>query len=219
MRGRLLLQRIATAAILSGFAWAQAQVVPGFAQPSSLTPGFAGFGISSTAGFDGNFPHHSPVGSPLIFFSDLGYEPVPTQPVSVIVIQPPAPAAASREEEHHPLVKPLLLELQGDHWVQVDYFQMASTPVTTHGSKATQQHENALAETLLIFRDGHSEATRGYAVIGDSLYEQTDYWNSGRWTRKVAIADLDLPATIQANRQRGASFKMPTGPNEVVLQP
>jgi hypothetical protein len=56
-------------------------------------------------------------------------------------------------------------------------------------------------------------------VIGDVLYEQSNYWTSGSWTRKIPMADLDLPATIKANQQRGIVFKLPAGPNEVVLQP
>ena len=72
---------------------------------------------------------------------------------------------------------------------------------------------------MLVFRDGHSETTSAYAVIGDALYEQSNYWASGSWTKKVAMADLDLPATIRANQQRGVVFKVPAGPNEVVLQP
>jgi hypothetical protein len=111
------------------------------------------------------------------------------------------------------------LELQGDRWVQVDHFQMTPN-AAANGDGTAQRAGNAVpAETLLIFRDGRSEVTNGYAVIGDALYEQSNYWTSGTWTKKIPIADLDVPATMRANQQRGLTFKLPTGPNEVVLQP
>lgn len=219
MRMRLFVRSVVTLTMLSGFAFGQARSVPGFAQPSAVTPGFAGFGVSSTTGFASGFHHRALGNTPVVFFSDLGYEPVSSQPVSVIVVQPPAPTVAPREEEPHPPAKPLLLELQGDRWVQVDQFQMTRKIVPNRDNRVPQGLESVPLETLLIFRDGRAETTSGYAVIGDTLYEQSNYWTSGSWTKKIPIADLDLPATIQANQQRGVAFKLPAGPNEVVLQP
>jgi hypothetical protein len=133
----------------------------------------------------------------------------------VVVVQPPAPTVTPRPEESHTPAKPLLLELHGERWVQVEQFQM-----TSNRDKLSVPSSEAIPmDTLLVFRDGRSETTSSYAVIGDSIFVQSNYWTSGSWTKKIAIADLDLAATMKANQQRGVTFKLPAGPNEVVLRP
>ena len=216
---RRLLTSLVMAAILAVLASGQARSVGGFAHPPSVTPGFASFGTTASPGFGSSFPRHSFGNASVVFFSDVGYEPASTQPISVVVVQPPAPAVAPREEEPRPTAKPLLLELHGDRFVPVDQFQMTDKSVAKHDSKAQEKAPTVTAETLLVFRDGHAESTSAYAVIGDALYEQSNYWTSGSWSKKIAIADLDLPATMRANQQRGVIFKLPAGPNEVILQP
>jgi hypothetical protein len=211
MRLQLLGTSLMTAAMFGGIASAQVRGPGGFAHPPSVTPGFAGFGVTTSTGFGPAFSRRPLGGVPVVFYSDLGYQPV--------TAQPPATAIAPREEESRPPAKPLLLELQGDRWVQVEQFQMTRKAAASQSEKTTPTIHNVPADTLLIFRDGRSEATSAYAVIGDVLYEQSNYWTSGSWTRKIPMADLDLPATIKANQQRGIVFKLPAGPNEVVLQP
>jgi len=221
MRLRVLVTWLVTTAAFAGMAAAQARGQVGFSHPTSVTPGFEGFGVTTTTGLGPAFPHHHPpvAGAPVFFYSDLGYEPVATQPVSSVVVQPSAPAAAPIPEESHAPAKPLLLELQGDHWVQVDHFQMSPNAGEYFDGTSQRGGHAVPLETLLIFRDGRSEVTNGYAIIGDALYEQSNYWTSGTWTKKIPIADLDVPATMRANQQRGLTFKLPAGPNEVVLQP
>lgn len=215
MRLRLLVTSIVTAAAFTAMAWGQARGT-GFSHPPVVNPGFSGFGTTTT-GFNTKFPRRPFSGSPIVFYSDLGYEPIYPQPVSVVVVQPPAPAATPVAEPVHVPAKPLLLELQGDRWVQLEHFQMSGA-AARYPSK-TELQQNRPTETLLIFRDGRAESTGGYAVIGDALYEQTNYWSSGSWTKKIPLADLDLAATTKANQERGVVFKLPGGPNEVVLQP
>ena len=60
--------------------------------------------------------------------------------------------------------------------------------------------------TVLIFRDGHQQEVTNYAIMGDSVY----VFDIGR--KKIALADLDLPATINANDDRGLEFKVPAWP-------
>jgi hypothetical protein len=218
MHLRLLVTSFVTAAVLSGSASAQVRGTGGFGHTPAVTPGFAGFGVSTT-GFRPAFPRQPLGNSSVVFFSDLGYEPGSTQPVAVVVVQPPGPTVAPRDEESHPPAKPLLLELQGDHWVQVEHFQMTSNVLPNRDQRSVHRSDNTPVDTLLVFRDGRSETTSAYAVIGDALFEQSNYWTSGSWTKKVPIADLDLTATIKANQQRGIVFRLPAGPNEVVLQP
>jgi hypothetical protein len=59
-------------------------------------------------------------------------------------------------------------------------------------------------DTVLVFRDQHQQDVRNYAIVGQTL------WNfaSGR-TEKIALSDLDLPATTKANDERGVTFRVP----------
>jgi hypothetical protein len=60
--------------------------------------------------------------------------------------------------------------------------------------------------TVLIFKDGRELEVHNYAIVGTTLYDLTD----GR-TRKVELAELDLPATVKHNDDRGVSFELPAG--------
>ncbi|MGO8796570.1 MAG: hypothetical protein ACLQLC_17245 [Candidatus Sulfotelmatobacter sp.] len=62
------------------------------------------------------------------------------------------------------------------------------------------------ATAILVFKDGHQMEIQNYAVVGQTLYDLT----SGR-PRKIALADLDLPATEKLNDDRGVSFDLPSG--------
>ena len=179
--------------------------------PPTFTPGFAVLPAPSIS--PGVQPPAFRNGT-VFFYSDLGYAPIAPQPVSVVVVQPPP--APPQPEEQPPAARPLLLELEGDQWVQVDHFRNTS-PATDAG----RSRKPALKPlpTILVFRDHREEVTSAYAIVGDALYAQTDYWITGAWTKKIALADLDLPATIETNQQRGVAFKLPGGSNEVVLQP
>jgi len=60
--------------------------------------------------------------------------------------------------------------------------------------------------TLLVFHDQHKEEVRNYAIVGSTL------WNfAPQHTEKISLADLDLPATIKANDDRGVTFRIPGG--------
>jgi len=58
--------------------------------------------------------------------------------------------------------------------------------------------------TVLIFKDGRQVEVGNYAIVGATLYELND----GR-SRKVQLADLDLPATVKENDDRGVEFQVP----------
>ena len=69
--------------------------------------------------------------------------------------------------------------------------------------------QEAVAEqpsTVLIFKDGHELEVKNYAIVGATLYDLSN----GR-TRKVELAQLDLPATVKHNDDRGVSFQLPAG--------
>lgn len=58
--------------------------------------------------------------------------------------------------------------------------------------------------TVLVFKDGHRQEVGNYAIIGSTLYDLSE----GR-TKKVALAELDVAATVKQNDERGVEFKLP----------
>jgi len=60
--------------------------------------------------------------------------------------------------------------------------------------------------TVLVFRNGRHQEVTNYAIMGDTLY----VFDEGR--KKIALADLDIPATVKANDDRGTEFRMPPSP-------
>ena len=59
-------------------------------------------------------------------------------------------------------------------------------------------------ETVLVFHDGSRTEIQNYAIVGPTLYEF-----GAHWTKKVALTDLDIPATVKANNDRGVEFVLP----------
>jgi len=60
------------------------------------------------------------------------------------------------------------------------------------------------APTVLIFKDGHQLEIDNYAIVGQTLYDLTP-----GHSRKVALVDLNLPATQKQNDDRGITFDLP----------
>jgi hypothetical protein len=58
--------------------------------------------------------------------------------------------------------------------------------------------------TVLIFKDGHQAEVANYAIVGATLYDL-----SGGRSKKIQLAELDLPATVKENDQRGVEFQLP----------
>ncbi len=57
--------------------------------------------------------------------------------------------------------------------------------------------------TLVIFKDGKKIEVLNFAIVGDTLYELSPEY------RKIPLADLDVPATVKANDDRGLEFHVP----------
>ncbi len=166
--------------------------------------------------------------------SDAGYDSQPAAQPQVIVVPastpapPPAPPAP-RES--------LLIEWQGDHFVRTtmsakaasggqtvpDYSEKSASPPAARrsapGSKRAVQTPRELPPAVLIFHDGRREELREYTIMSGTIYSKADYWTTGSWTRKIQIADLDVPATLRLNQERGLKFVLPASPNEVVVRP
>ena len=158
-----------------------------------------GFGRNSF--FYGGYPYFSPE-------YDEAYEPeVYVQPRTPVVVSPPV--------QQETIPSAALLELHGNEWVKVTSFSMPNMPAASTTSTAAKE----LPPAILVYRDGHSEELSSYSIIGTAIFAKADYVATGSSTRKIQIADLDLPATIQQNRDRGVKFDLPSGPDEIILRP
>ncbi len=166
--------------------------------------------------------HHSYAGFAYYPYYDSDYEPVTSEepPVNLVVAQPeqpPVPVA-------HP-VESLILENRDGQWVRIptgshlpvspEYMQPQASSTSP---KEASQPPTKLPPAVLVFRDTHQEEVGRYVVQGNSLYTSADYWSTGSWTRRIPIAELDVPASVKLNAARGGSFSLPTRPNEVVVR-
>jgi hypothetical protein len=137
-------------------------------------------------------------------------------PSATYIVLPPQAAAARPVEEHKP-INPLLIELRGGEFVRVS---ADSGPTMAKASfSAPERKPTALPPVGLIFRDGHREDVMDYSIIGGHLYTSANYFQSGSWMRTIDLAALNLPATVDLNRQNGTGFLLPSGPNVVVTRP
>lgn len=163
-------------------------------------------GFGRNAFFYGGWPYFPPE-------YDEAYKPaVYAEPAAAAV----APAPQLRQES---VPDATLLELQGNQWVKVTSFTTTQAPVAGSASTSSPVSSSELPPAVLVYRDGHTEEVSSYSIIGTTLYTKSDYWTSGAWTRKIQVADLDLPATIKQNRDRGVKFDLPSSPDEVILRP
>jgi hypothetical protein len=169
------------------------------------------------------------LGDTPFFYSDYPFdaaipEYAPSQPVIMR-------AAADTPSEAKPA--PLLIELQGDHYVRYGGIQQSSQratpaaemprPETTAGPGTQAQTTAAdLAPTVLVYRDGHREEVPDYVIVGRVIYAHTnrDRDSEGDYDMSnIQLSALDIPATMRANRENGVRFVLPAGPNEVITRP
>lgn len=176
-------------------------------------------GHRSVTGFGSRLQHrglrHSPYlyGAPYFYsdydFYEPDYEPPPPAP-------PAAPVAPVKSE---PVPDAVMLELRGNQWVRITNFGEASTQAAAAEPAAQTAPRKEMLPAVLVYRDGHTEEVSSYSIIGQVMYTKSDYWSSGAWTRTIQIADLDVPATLKQNQERGVKFELPSGPDEVILRP
>jgi hypothetical protein len=229
--------------------WASAQRMSGFSPHPGVpaAPGFAGNGFGrglagnglGQRGF-GRGNQGFPGGFAVPFFSDglysdllsTGY-PAASQPPVFVMQAPsaaPTPAAAFPAPE-----PPLMIELQGDRYVQVSgeakssaQMQMidggsatgsaAKTSKPASGQLVRASEKQTMIATL-VFRDGHREEISDYTITNGVVYAKADYYNSGSWNRKIELSSLNLPETVQVNQSNGLNFQLPSAPNEVIVGP
>ncbi|HUK48540.1 MAG TPA: hypothetical protein VLW06_13145 [Terriglobales bacterium] len=192
--------------LLAGTAAAQVRA-GGFRSP--------GFGGRSSVFVRGHRPYYPGYGYYAVpyFWDDYepyDYEYAPPEP-------PPAPQPVVQAVTE-PVSDAVMLELHGNQWVRVTNFSQASDRgLSVLAEQATPA--KPLPAAVLVFRDGHTEEANSYSIIGNSIYVKGDYWTTGAWTRTIKIADLNVPATLKENQQRGLKFELPSSPNEVMIRP
>ncbi len=83
-----------------------------------------------------------------------------------------------------------------------------SSAVSTAGSAraAGDEAPREIISTVLVFRDGHREEVQNYAIVGKVLFDFGDMKS-----HKIQLAELDLPATVRENEERGVEFNVPRG--------
>jgi hypothetical protein len=240
--------------------WASAQRMSGFSPHPGVpaAPGFMGNGFTGNGfggrGLAGNgfgqrgFGHGNqgfPGGFAVPFFSDglysdllsTGY-PAASQP-PVFVMQAPSAAPTPAAAGFPAPEPPLMIELQGDRYVQVSGeakspAQMqtidggsAAPSATAPAGKTAKPASGQLVRAAekqtmiatLVFRDGHREEISDYTITNGVVYAKADYYNSGTWNRKIELTSLSLPETVQINQSHGLNFQLPSAPNEVIVGP
>jgi len=76
-----------------------------------------------------------------------------------------------------------------------------SAPPPTHAADT-----DPTPATVLVFRDQRRQEVQNYAIVGQTLWSF-----ASQRTQKIPLSDLDLPATTQANDERGVDFRVPAG--------
>jgi hypothetical protein len=73
--------------------------------------------------------------------------------------------------------------------------------------------ERPTPATIFVFLDGHQLEARRYMMLQKSL----NVTDARRHTSSIGLEELDLPATLSANRERGIELQIPSSPSEVLL--
>jgi hypothetical protein len=162
-------------------------------------------------------------GDPFFWYGDnqMPQEPNPELGPPILMMRP--------DTSPGDRLSPLLIELEGDRYVrhggttQSAQGQVSREPRTTPAPTpdySARAESSELAPTMLIFRDGHREQVPDYVIVGRVLYAHSDFESEPGYTLKnIQLSELDIPATIEVNRDNGVSFALPSGPNEVVTRP
>jgi hypothetical protein len=154
-----------------------------------------------------------------------------TNSMSSLMTPQPTQQNSSRE--------PLMLELQNGHYVRVNgpvingdaepiNFSANSAAPKPHGKPDKPAPENPAPQTtaaaplpavVLVFSDGRTEEVRDYTIAQGSLYARGNYYSDGYWNKKIDLATLNIPATLQTNATRSVNFVLPSAPNQVITRP
>jgi hypothetical protein len=141
------------------------------------------------------------------------------------------PAMSSPSVNESSSSQPLMIELQNGHYVRVSSTVANGDTLPTDPSPSRARSRQPLSSmdpapppqplppAVLIFRDGHSEEVRDYTIADGIIYARGDYYTDGYWNKKINLAALNVPETMQVNATRNVKFVVPSSPNEVITRP
>jgi hypothetical protein len=111
------------------------------------------------------------------------------------------------------LISELQDEIQQQRLLEAE--RVAEAPPSAPAPQARPAaSEQPITQTVLVFRDQHREEVGNYAIVAGTLYDFMPHQ-----TKRILLADLDLPATMALNRERGVEFRVPKGQRQVVTRP
>ena len=190
---------------------------PAFPTPMGVPPMLPVPGANNTAGNSFHHHHHDSDGFARGAYPVYVPYPVVVDPYSMYQA---SPDQADQETDDPPVVQgPTVFERRtpGDVTATQSFAAEPSAeeaaPAAPDASPAQPESANSQQvqpqePNVLVFRDGHQLEVQNYAIVGDFLYDFTP-----GHTRKVPLSQLDLPATVKANDDRGLDFTLP-GPGK-----
>ena len=192
--------------------------------PASVTSvGPRGYAPGDAVRFSGgNFPHHNGDGHNgdghvhHHRFNDYGpgivYAPIPyaIDPGAAQQYQDNNDEGAADDDADYQ-GGPTIFDRRGrgaDSYVPPVKYARPSHPMSEPPADAQQQDEQDPPQepTTLVFKDGHKLDVGNYAIVGSTLFDLTP-----GHSRKVPLAELDVPATQKINDDRGIIFRLPIG--------
>jgi hypothetical protein len=190
------------------------------ASVTSITPTRMGMFPSTRVVHHNGDHHHRPVFATYYPFYPYYYSPDTydqSQPQSqpAAADEPAAPAPTifeNRSGGYHPAATPV--DATGLYQRDRDQSAAGTNSANASNNAATDKNGEIEAEadqpaTVLIFRDGHQMEVGNYVISGETLYNLSTAYRAF----KIQIADLDIPATVKANEERGIEFKLPVKKN------
>jgi len=124
--------------------------------------------------------------------------PVYTTPYSQVVEQTPS-TVADRGSDLARELERLTDEVERLREEQAAREQAQRAPLQPQPSI-----EEKTPSTILVFRDGHRNEVRSYAIVGQTLWVFTE-----QRARKIPLSDLDVEATRKVNAGRGVELPLP----------
>jgi len=149
----------------------------------SWYPWYYGYGFGyDTLGYD--YPDYSPSYYPSDAYPPAGYAPQYDSSYGDYANFPPSGSSASCASETE--------------------VQRIQNEVEQLKAQQADRYSEPKSNTVLVYRDGHSETVENYAVSDGTVW----IFNQHR-TRKVPLSQIDVPATQRDNDARGGEFIVP----------
>lgn len=128
-------------------------------------------------------------------YTGAGTFNIPTEAAPQRSFYEPRPAPSAEDDRY------------GDHYTdgRESLRQPSAEPPRTSEPVSPEEEEPA-EPTLFIFKNGSTLEVQNYAIMGDYIFVFAGE------RRKIALAELDIPATTKANEDRGTDFHTPARP-------